>query len=364
MNQFWQRIVQLFWALALPASALAAPITIGVDLGLTDRHPQVARDIRQALLDHAQAINRSGGLLDGRFLRFEIVDNRGVTDRSLEHLQALQARKDIVVIIGSREAAALEGRVFFAAKPLIIAWGASEGLSPQEPALGRGPEAEALRLHQARSFRIGAPISDQISAMTSRMVQEGQALAAIVLSADAKGRLCQDAIAQQLLASSSLSLVHSERISIIGIDYSLLAQSLHRAGAQAVIWCARGEQLSEFLNHLLVRKNSARQPFSVKTIYAVATASDIVQRLAPKTPGQPQLRLVQAQAVAAPLAKSDTYSQTRALAELLTQAIRESPSLSAQDLSFALKSRLPVSGSVELVDYPLSDPASRGVLNQ
>ena len=91
MNQFWQRIVQLFWALALPVGALAGPITIGVDLGLTDRYPQIAMEMRQALLDHAQAINRAGGLLVGRPLRFEILDNRGVTDRSLEHLQALQA---------------------------------------------------------------------------------------------------------------------------------------------------------------------------------------------------------------------------------------------------------------------------------
>lgn len=354
MNQFWQRIVQLFWALALPVGALAGPITIGVDLGLTDRYPQIAMEMRQALLDHAQAINRAGGLLVGRPLRFEILDNRGVTDRSLEHLQALQARKDIVAIIGSREAAALEGQVFFAAKPLILAWGASEGLLAQGPALSTGPRADALRLHEARSFRAVAPISDQISVMVGRMIQDGQTLAAIVLSADAKGRRCQDAVAQQLLASSALSLVHAERVSIIGIDYPLLAQSLHRAGAQAVIWCARGEQLSEFLNHPLSQKDFTRPAYSVKTIYAVSTASDVIQKLAPQLPGQPQLRLMQAQLFAASWAGPDIYSQTRALAELLTQAIRSSPSLSAQDLSAALKDRLPKSGPLQLVDYPVT----------
>lgn len=360
MNQFRQRIVQLFWALVLPANALAGPITIGVDLGLTDRYPQIATDIRRALLDHAQAVNRSGGLVAGRPLRFEILDNRGVTDRSLEHLQTLQARKDVLAIIGSREAAALEGRVFFAAKPFIVIWGASEGFSPQGPALGTGPHADALRLHEERSFRVTAPISDQISAIVSRMIQERQLLAAMVLSADAKGRLCQDAVGQQLLVSPSLSLVHSERIPVIGIDYSLLVQSLHRAGAEAVIWCARGEQLSEFLNHPSIRTHVARQGFSVKTIYAVATASDVLQKLAPKTTGRLQLRLIQAQAFAASSAKSDIYSQTRALAALLTQAIRESPSLSAEDLSAAFRSHLPAGGQVQLVDY---SPSRRGRAN-
>lgn len=363
MDHILRRAVGLAFWLSFSCLAQAGPVVIGVDLGLSARSNASGRDAREALEDYARLINRQGGVLSGRRLEFRFLDNRGVADRSLENLQMLQSRSDVIAVIGGQEAALVQERVRLS-KPLILAW----GLHATTPGSGLqfgGAGSSNTKSDPSMVFHVTPPIADQLSQILHRASRPSPAVVRIglVTSSDGIGRVCRDALVETLVTTPALELSLAEQLPALGADFSGLWRAIGIAKPDSLIWCAPGEALSQWIawassarQGQSVRSGALARPERTLPVYGLLTLGNPMVLLGPSPLAAIELSWFTPRLQQNANSQSAQYQFAYHLISELTAAMRQARSLGAIDLMMALRARESLILPVQIVDSPPQRP--------
>jgi branched-chain amino acid transport system substrate-binding protein len=95
------RLVFALFFLAEPAIA-APPIVIGISAEYGIKGSHAAQSIEKGVRLAIEEINRKGGLLDGRQLTIEALDDRGVPARGVQNLKTFAGKPEVVAVFCGR----------------------------------------------------------------------------------------------------------------------------------------------------------------------------------------------------------------------------------------------------------------------
>lgn len=120
-------------ALLLASSVSAAPpIVIGISAEYSIKGSQAAQSIEKGVKLAVEEINEKGGLLNGRLLTIETLDDRGVPARGIDNLKALASKPDVVAVFCGRFSPVAIEQVPVANREQILLldpWAAADGIA-------------------------------------------------------------------------------------------------------------------------------------------------------------------------------------------------------------------------------------------
>lgn len=129
-----QAILALLCLLLLPGTSLAdgAPVRIGLDAEISHKTSTSDDAIRLGILAAIVEINQRGGVLGGRPLLLETLDNRGVPARGVDNLRELARRPDLVAVFTGKFSPVVIEQLPLAHQlqvPLLDPWAAADEIT-------------------------------------------------------------------------------------------------------------------------------------------------------------------------------------------------------------------------------------------
>ena len=97
-----RRWLALFAAAAFCSAQAAAPVVIGVSAEYSMKHSHSAQSIEKGAKLAIEEINAAGGVLGGRKLELQALDDRGVPARAIENLKELAKNPDALAVFCGR----------------------------------------------------------------------------------------------------------------------------------------------------------------------------------------------------------------------------------------------------------------------
>jgi branched-chain amino acid transport system substrate-binding protein len=359
-------ILAVIWGLAItPVSAdtVGKPVRIGLTAEFGLKQSYSAQAIEMGIRVAIEEINGSGGVLGGRPLVLETMDDRSVPARAVENVKKFNAMDDMVAVFGARFSPVLLELlplVHDIGMILLDPWGSADGITDN----GYSPNY---------TFRLSLKDSLAMPAILSHAKKRGLKNVGLLLPNTAWGRSNENAAKEYVASQSGTTLVAVHWYNWGDTSLLNLYHSISAAGADVLVFVANDREGSILINEMMALPSEKRLPILshwgvtggqffektkdvllqldfavVQTFSFFATPATMRERFmataARLYPGQ------RYETIQAPVGVGHGYDLTH----LLAMAVDKAGSTNREEIRSALESLGPYEGLVTHLDRPFS----------